>query len=282
MPLSGPYPQQVIEEANQDLDKLATMLENNGVKVLRPRRESTGYYNYCPRDVIFAHDKQAIATPMALRSRADNWVSFTDAFSPGELKIIDPQASADLYDTNAIGNPDVLGLTEAYPAFDAANMLKANDDILYLVSNSANRLGAQAVQKLYPDCKVHVLEGVYSYMHIDSTIAFLREGLLMVNPSRITDHATQLPAPFNTWDCIYAPEPTDIGHFPGYCNSSPWINLNLLSFDTQNVILEENQRATRDALKRYGINSTMVPMRHSRTLGGSIHCVTLDLERDHG
>ena len=126
--------------------------------------------------------------------------------------------------------------------------------------------------------KVHTLENVYSYMHIDSTVAFLREGLMLLNPSRIKS-IDQLPEYFRNWDVIWAPEPTDIGYHSIYNNASPWINVNLLSINPNLVVLEEHQHDTRKELEKYGIDCAMLPMRHARTLGGCFHCVTLDIER---
>ena len=82
-------------------------------------------------------------------------------------------------------------------------------------------------------------------------------------------------------DIIYAPEPVDIGYYENYCNSSVWINVNLLSIDEKLVVLEENQHNLRKILEQQGIECAMLPMRHARTLGGCFHCVTLDLERDN-
>jgi N-dimethylarginine dimethylaminohydrolase len=115
-------------------------------------------------------------------------------------------------------------------------------------------------------------------MHLDSTVAFLKEGLLLANPSRIKSK-DDLPGPFKKWDIIWCPEPVDIGHYPRYCNSSTWINMNLLSVNTKLVVLEEQQEPTRIELEKHGIECAMLPMRHARTLGGTFHCVTLDLER---
>ena len=154
----------------------------------------------------------------------------------------------------------------------------ANDDILYLVSNSGNKKGAHYLQELLGSkYRVHTLEGVYSYMHIDSTVAFLREGLMLLNPSRIPDKSI-LPKPFCDWDAIYCPEPVDIG-YTYYNNASPWVNVNLLSVSDKLVIVEEHQEPLRKELEKYGIESLMLPMRHARTLGGCFHCVTLDLVR---
>ena len=75
------------------------------------------------------------------------------------------------------------------------------------------------------------------------------------------------------------PEPVDIGYYKNYNNSSPWLNMNLLSISPDFVVIEEHQHNLRKALEKYGIDCAMLPMRHSRTLGGGFHCVTLDLIR---
>lgn len=273
----GPYPDQVIEEANEDLEILVNFLIDQGVEVLRPKREETSYYNYCPRDCIFSHGDLSIATPMPLRSRKDNWKAYSEFFD--NLIHIPCSGEDELYNKNCLGDKETLALTESTPAFDAANIIKSNNDLLYLVSNSGNIKGAELLQTLVsPEVKVHILQDVYSYMHIDSTIAFLREGLLLANPSRIKDKSV-LPGPFKNWDIIWCPDPIDIGYFPGYNNSSPWGNINLLSVNPNLVIMEEHQEPTRKELEKYGIECAMLPIRQARTLGGFFHCVTLDLER---
>lgn len=276
---SGSYPQQVIEEANEDLETFVKFLESQEVEVVRPNREETDYYNFCPRDCIFSHGNVSIATPMPLRSRKNNWKSFAHHFD--NLIHIPCSGEDELYNENCLSNKDILSLTESSPAFDAANIIKANDDLLYLVSNTGNVKGAELLQSLVgPEVKVHLLQGVYSYVHIDSTIAFLREGLVMVNPSRVKSKDV-LPEPFRSWDVIFAPEPYDTGYYPGYNNASPWGNLNLISINPNLVVLEEHQHETRKELEKYNIESVMLPWRHGRTLAGFFHCVTLDIERGY-
>lgn len=280
LPEPGRYPQQVIDEANEDLEILAKFLEGEGVEVRRPAHHTaTQYYDFCPRDVVFVHGEHVIATPMPIRARATDWQNLAPHFDYNQLKHWDSLRPEGCYNAGAIGDPDTLALTEQEPLFDAANIIRAGDDILYLVSNSGNRLGAWRLQQaLGTDVKVHTLEDVYSYMHIDSTIAFLREGLMLVNPSRVKDR-DQLPEAFRNWDIIWAPEPVDIGHYPGYCNSSAWVSVNLFSVNPNLVVLEEHQHNLRVMLEQQGIDCAMLPARHARTLGGCFHCVTLDLER---
>lgn len=277
---TGHYPKQVIDESNEDLELFVNFLKGEGVEVVRPAiTDSVEYYNYCPRDTIFIHKDRALATPMSLRARNTEYQHMSQYFD--KIDIADRYAGDDLYDENCIGNPDLLALTDVAPCFDAANAIRANDDILYLVSNSGNQRGVETLsQWLDASVRVHKLENVYSYMHIDSTVAFLREGLLLANPSRIKDRA-QLPAPFNTWDIIWAPDPVDVGHYPGICSSSIWTwNVNLFSVNPNLVVLEEHQTPTRLALEAHGIECAMLPLRHARTLGGCFHCCTLDLVRE--
>lgn len=275
---TGIYPQQVIDEANNDLQKFVDVLEKENVKVFRPENNNPKYYNYCPRDSVFIHGDLTLATPMPISSRKNEWYSFKKYLN--NPKNILCESSDDLYNIDCIGNPDILALTEVCPAFDAANIIRANNDILYLVSNSGNKRGAKLLQEyLGNDVKVHTLEKIYSYMHIDSTIAFLREGLMLLNPERIKS-IDVLPDIFRNWDVIWCPEPIDIGYYGNYNNASKWINMNLFSINPNLVVLEENQKNLRKELEKYSIDSYMLPMRHQRTLGGGFHCVTLDIERE--
>lgn len=278
---TGLYPEQVINESNEDLETFVKFLEDEGVEVLRPNRTpDVKYYNYCPRDTVFVHSDRLLATPMSIRARDREFHHMLPHI--GGVELSPRYRNDDLYDETCVGDPDRLALTEVAPCFDAANAIRANDDILYLVSNSGNKAGAAYLQNWLNGPTVHTLEHVYSYMHIDSTVAFLREGLLLANPSRIKDRA-QLPSPFCNWDIIWAPDPVDAGHYPGLCNSSIWTwNVNLFSVNPDLVVLEQHQTPTRRAIEAYGIECAMLPLRHARTLGGCFHCCTLDLIREVG
>jgi len=273
----GQYPNKVIEEANEDLKTFVSFLQSQNIEVFRPEKNNPKYYNYCPRDNVFIHGDLTLATPMPIKARHNEWKSF-EKYLHNPISI-DCSYDDNLYDLNCLGDKDTLALTEYSSAFDAANVIRSNDDILYLVSNTGNKKGAHLLQELLgKEVKVHTLEGVYSYIHIDSTIAFLREGLMLLNPERIKNKNV-LPKPFCDWDVIWCPEPVDIGYYMNYNNASKWINMNLFSINENLVVLEENQNNLRKELEKYDIECAMLPMRHQRTLGGGFHCVTLDLER---
>ena len=277
----GIYPKQVIDEANEDLETLSNFLIGEGVNVLRPDKGVVPeYYNYCPRDTVLVHDDLILATPTALVSRRDEWKALNHHLtSHGTVTVAPLPENPNMYNSGCIRNPDILALHEHDPVFDAANILRCNDDLFYLVSNTGNKKGAAYLQELVgPSKRVHIIENVYSYTHLDSTIALLREGLMVLNPKRIKS-VDQLPEPLRNWDIIWAPEPVDIGHYPGYCNSSNWLSINFLSINTKLVVIEEHQHNLRKELEKHGINCAMLPMRQAKTLGGCFHCVTLDLER---
>jgi len=274
---SGDYPTQVIEEANEDLEIFCDFLKKENVEVVRPNDNNPNYYNYCPRDSVLVYGDKSYATPMPIQCRQTEYQAFESHLK--NLTVIPAYDHDDLYNLDCVGDPDTLALQEIAPSFDAANIIKANQDILYLVSNSGNKKGAESLQNLLgPSVRVHTLENVYSYMHIDSTVAFLREGLMLLNPERIKSKE-ELPKPFCYWGAIWAPKPYDIGHYPGYCNASRWINMNLFSINENLVVLEKHQNNLRKELEKHGIKCAMLPMRHQRTLGGGFHCVTLDTER---
>lgn len=282
----GLYPQQVIDEANEDLEGIASFLTSIGVKVDRPDVTTPpGYYYYCPRDSMCVFEDMILETPMPLRSRKNESRAYEHIFSNIKDDFrwvkLNARRSDDLYNLDCVGDPDILALQEHEACFDAANIIRANNDIFYLVSNSANKRGSQVLQNLLgPKYRVWTIENIYSYMHIDSTICFLREGLMLLNPERIKDKSV-LPKPLQSWDVVWAPEPGDVWHYPGYCNSSRWASMNIFSVNPNLVLVEKSQTELARRLEKHGIESNLMNMRHGRTLGGSFHCVTLDIKRQH-
>ena len=283
---------EIIEETEEDLDELVSTLENLGIIVHRPelidlsKKFSTvdwvsdGMYNYCPRDIILSIGDALIETSMSLRSRffepfayknlcveylrnGSRWISapkprLLDAM----FNTVDPQKSA---------------LNELEPVFDAANVLKLGKDIIYLVSDTGNELGYQWLKTtLGSEYRVHACRDMYTSSHIDTTIVPLRPGLVLVNPTRVTQK--NIPEFFRKWEVLEAPEPVDIG-FKGMSRGSAWMSINLLMVNPNLAIIEKSQEPLIKLLEKKGINVIPLQLRHARTLGGGFHCVTLDIRR---
>ena len=114
-------------------------------------------------------------------------------------------------------------------------------------------------------------------MHIDSTIVPLREGLVMINGSRVMPE--QLPACLKDWDVIWVHqvEPQDFYQYP---YASKWIAMNTLSINPDTVIVDAAQTDLIREIESKGLTVIPHTLRHSRTLGGGFHCVTLDTWRE--
>lgn len=279
---TGYYPQQVIDEANEDLDTLCEFLVKQGVKVHRPVIEKEPeYYNYCPRDNVLIVKNKIIECPMPIRARKNEHKNLRPIFHELGFSTFEliAERSDKSYNEDCLSNKNILSLNETEPLFDAANILRDDENLYYLVSNTGNKAGAKQLERILGDSyKVWTIEGVYSYIHIDSTIALLRKGLMLLNPERIKS-IKQLPQPLQEWEPIWCPEPIEISYYGNYNHASKWVNMNLFSVNENLVVLEQHQKNLAKVLSKYGIESALLPFRHQRTLGGGPHCVTLDIFR---
>ena len=289
---SGPYEERVIEETREDLEVLVSTLESLGVKVRRPEVtdhsktfgspewQSDGEFSYCPRDVLLPIGTTMIETPMPLRSRYFEPLAYKDLlieyFDSGTNWISAPKPRLRDETWNLPGQGPSLANCE--PLFDAANVVRAGRDILYLVSCSGNRKGGEWLQRvLGSEYRVHLLEGVYEGTHIDTTVTLLRPGLVLLNPARIKAEA--LPAVFDGWDILWAPEMIDTGTTWPYARASIWSGMNFFMVNPTLAVVNEAQKPLIKLLETKGIEAATVPLRHCRTLSGGLHCVTLDVRR---
>ncbi len=290
----GPVSKIVIDEANEDLEELSNTLTSAGVEVYRPtpnnysanigntKWTSDQMYGYCPRDTHLVIGENVIETPMSYRSRQME----SDVLSDIRQKAI--QSSANWVaapkpmlpiGTHYLNNEKVV-LLENEPIFDAANCLRLNNDILYLKSCTGNRRGADWLQRfLGNQYKIHVLDDIYAYAHIDSTIAPIHEGLVVLNRSRI--RLENMPKFFaqQKWDVIWFEDPVPTSFYK-YPYASAWIGMNLLMLDPKTAIVDKNQTHLIKKLEQHKIEVWALELRHARTLGGGFHCVTLDLHRE--
>jgi glycine amidinotransferase/scyllo-inosamine-4-phosphate amidinotransferase 1 len=69
--------------------------------------------------------------------------------------------------------------------------------------------------------------------------------------------------------------------FYQYPYASKWIALNMLVLDPHTVIVDRHQAQLIQLLEQHKFTVIPQELRHSRTLGGGFHCVTLDTRRKH-
>lgn len=258
---SGAVPQWIIDETNEDLQGLVDILVKAGVKVHRPDSinfvEAKGLYNYCPRDRLIIAGDQVVDPAMMYPCR--------------DMEL---QAYHDVVDSAAAYHhmPRHEGMT-----LDAANVLRLNDRWLFLESASGNRAAYEWLCGQFPNIKIELCN-FYSGVHIDSTITVLCEGTVILNGSRVNH--VNCPRVFDGWRKIYIND-VIAQDFYQYPYASKWIALNMLAIDPQTVIVDAAQKHIITMLEN--MNFTVIPhtLRHSRTLGGGFHCVTLDTWRQN-
>lgn len=289
---SGPHSPQIIEEAEDDLEKFIEIIKKAGVVVRRPAPtdqtkefgtpdwKSDGMYNFCPRDIMIAFDDMIIETPMSLRSRLFETFAYKDIlveYLKSGAKWISapkPRLLDSIYNNS---DQSQSAIREYEPVFDAANCLRIGYDIIYLVSDTGNELGALWLQTLLGSkFRVHPCKNLYASTHIDTTLTLLRPGLVLVNPSRV--NKDNLPKIFKKWKVLLAPEPIDVG-YTGVAYGSAWISLNLFMLSPYIAVVEKSQKSLIKMLEDNGIDCIPLQWRHGRTLGGGFHCVTLDVRR---
>jgi N-dimethylarginine dimethylaminohydrolase len=290
----GPVPTHVIDEANEDLDELVKALQSAGVDVFRPmdnnyaanignsKWSSDQLYGYCPRDTHLVIGETVIEAPMSYRSRQMESDMLSqirqDAMQDGANWVAAPRPILPI-GTHYMSNEKVE-LLENEPIFDAANCLRLDNDILYLKSCTGNNRGADWLKRfLGSQYRIHVLDDLYAYAHIDSTIAPIREGLVVLNRSRV--RLENMPRIFaeKKWDVIWFDDPVPVSFYK-YPYASAWIGMNLLMIDPKTAIVDKNQTHLIKELEKNQIEVWAMELRHARTLGGGFHCVTLDLHRD--
>jgi scyllo-inosamine-4-phosphate amidinotransferase 1 len=257
---SGPVPQWIIDEANEDLDGLAKILTDLGVVVVRPEpmnfQTHDGMYNYCPRDRLLIVGDKVIDTAMMYPCRDMELQCYHSILEDAE--VITMPRDQDL-------------------VLDAANILRLGPNkMLYLESASGNKAAYYwLLANLPPDTSIELCN-FYAGVHIDSTIVPLREGVVMLNASRVS--FDNVPRAFEGWQKIWIRDVVAQG-FHEYPYASKWIAMNMLVVDPETVIVDRHQTELIKTLESYRFRVIPHELRHSRTLGGGFHCVTLDLIR---
>jgi len=260
---AGPVPQHIVDQANRELDLLAETLARYGAVVHRPNPmnfvANNGMYNYCPRDRLLVAGNTIVDCNMMYPCRNQEIDNYSQLLKGAGSVLTMPRDS---------------GMT-----LDAANICRLGNTWLFLESASGNRAAYEWLCAQFPAIKIELVN-FYSGVHIDSTITPLREGLVLLNGSRV--NKDNCPKALQDWECVYVQEsqivPQDFYQYP---YASKWIAMNMLVLDPETVIVDAAQTEIIKLLNSKGIDTIPLTLSHSRTLGGGFHCVTLDIRRQH-
>ena len=259
---SGPVPQWIIDEANEDLDILAKTLQDLGVVVERPDaclnfQTHDGLSAYCPRDRLLVYGSTILDPAMMYPCRNMEIQCYYDILADADRVITMPR--------------------EPGMVLEAANVCRLNDSWLVLESSGCSSAALIWLRNQFPDVNIESCN-FYAGVHIDSTIVPIREGLVLLHGERVND--SNCPKVFQGWDRIYVNDVV-AQDFYQYPYASKWVGMNMLAVNSRQVIMDANQTELMAQLKQHGIEPIPLQLRHSRTLGGGFHCVTLDLVRSN-
>ena len=260
---AGPVLQDIIDQANRELDTLSETLIRYGATVYRPQPmnfvETQGMYNYCPRDRLLVYGDTVVDVNMMYPCRNQEIKNYSRLLSDAGNILTMPR------------DQDMV--------LDAANICRLGDTWLFLESASGNHAAYEWLSAQFPEVTIELCN-FYAGVHIDSTIVPLRQGLVMLNASRVNPN--NCPRAFDSWEKIWVTDEMIVPQsFYQYPYASKWIAMNMLALDPDTVILDAEQTQLSTILNQHGIDTIPLTLSHSRTLGGGFHCVTLDTRRQH-
>ena len=213
-------------------------------------------YGYCPRDRVLIAGNKVVDVPMMYPCRNQEFRSLEHAW---------------------VGNEPMIMPKNRGMVLDAANICRLDDTWLFLESYSGNRAAYDWLCEQFPNITIELCN-FYAGVHIDSTIVPLRKGLVLLNGHRVTE--ANCPQAFKDWQKIYVTDVVAQGFYQ-YPYASKWIALNMLVLDPHTVIVDLHQTQLIRTLEQHQFTVIPLELRHSRTLGGGFHCVTLDTRRKH-
>ncbi|GAB6043286.1 amidinotransferase [Endothiovibrio diazotrophicus] len=291
-----PFPRDILEPAQHELDGLAETLRALGIAVRRPEPldhcqlrstphfEGRGLYAAMPRDILSVLGGTLLEAPMAWRQRHFEHEAYRPlveryaAAGATRLRAPQPLRRDDLYRSPGEEGSGPFVTTEREPCFDAAEIIRCGRDLFTQRSQVTNLAGIRWLRDHLPaGFRLHRLSfDDPNPMHMDSTLMPLRPGLMLVNPSRPCHQRDLLEQA--GWRLVEAPPPALPTDWPLFL-SSPWLSMNLLVIDPRRVVVEREERATIRQLRALGFETIELPFRHVYTLGGGFHCATCDVRR---
>ncbi len=308
--------QELIEERIDDLNNLQKVLEENGVKIIRPNtytkpelfeykaslKNTTHMHSPASnvRDLVLTYKDLVIETSNFVINR----IGENELFLP-QVKEAHPNykyiniASKIEVDKIDIDPWEKVQerLTPKYfkkynPYIDAANIVKINNDLLCNIGSVNQYLGflelKKELLKWYPDINIH--EMYIADSHIDGTLMPLKEGVFLVNEQFLNTNYIKngLPEKFKNWEIIYAQDQyvEDKKYWDLVSKSeialasSRGMDINVLSLDRNRVLIQEDAVRTAELLYKNKFEPVPIRFRHGEIFAGGIHCSTLDLERE--
>lgn len=296
----------LIEQRNQELDRLADQLTELGITVFRPdklnkivtfatpsfKSELSSASNV--RDVTLIYCDKIIETPTCVRNRYfENTLLyniFAHVFDKGDggqwircPHIELTEDTIDLEHWDIPRNYQNFDRGKYVMAIDGAQFHRIGRDVLVNINSYNQWIGYEWVKSFFPDTNFHVLHVTDN--HIDGVIMCLRPGTFLVNPL-YTNIKGIMPSKFKNWTYLYPEDLTTQLDTSGMTNidiqlaSSRGMDVNVLSLDENTVMVNKTAIGVKDLLDKSGFDIVETTLNHGEIFAGGIHCSTLDLVRE--
>jgi len=306
IPGGHPVPQELVDDAERQLDAFARLLEGLGICVQRP--DATyhcipvktpdwavpgGHANACPRDLLLVIGDEIIEAPMAQRARYFEFRPYRRLIkeyfrsgarwttAPKPLMTDELYRARDETKTGPFEFETESLLTEFEPVFDAACFTRFGRDIFWQPDLVSNDFGAEWLRRhLGPEFRIHrsrFRERLPT--HIYTTLVPVRPGVVLTNTHRPCLDQTLKLCHENGWRTVPAPASVRSGRAPSR-DVSNWISMNILMLDERTAVVEQAEKPMMDLLRSLGCE--VVPSAFDRVypFGGGFHCCTADIRRE--
>lgn len=295
---SNPFPPEILAKAQDELDNFASLLQNMGIRVYRPKMVNWlkvgGYTGAMPRDGLMSVGSSLIEAPFAWKCRRHEiqlgYSDILEQLGTGSVRICRAPVIVDddtLYDgvdaPNGNGTRHQWAINNSRPAFDTADFMRFGKTIIGQLSHVTNMKGVEYLQSSVPEgYTVEIINTTDEHaMHIDATILPLRRGLMVYHPERISEEELRRHEVFKNWELHAYPFIPKLRQSPPMYMCSPWLVLNALSIDEKRIMVEASDTQFASWVREmFDMEPILCPFQHVNSIGGSFHCATVDLVRD--
>ena len=312
----GPYPKEMQEKANEQLDNFARILESRGIRVDRPTPIDFSQtvqtpdwvqetmFGCCPaRDFLLTVGHEILEATMSYHSRWFEYLCYRPLFeqyfkedpnfrfeAAPKPRLTERSYKKDWWkEWNSLSEEEQYEraekgdwiLTEVEPLFDAADVVRCGKDLFVQKSMVTNDAGIDWLRRHFRDHRIHkVGRRELLPWHMDTTLVPLRPGFALVNPTRPSiDKREWELFKKNGWELVEPPK-TLLEKKGPYDFCSWWLNMNTLVLDPKTVCVEASETPVMELLDKHGFEVVPVPFYEVSPFGGGLHCCTADVYRE--
>jgi len=311
----GPYPKEMEEKANEQLDNFAKILESRGIRVDRPTpidfsqtvqtpdwKQESMFGCMPPRDLLLTVGNEILEATMSYRSRWYEYLCYRPLFeryfkedpnfrfeAAPKPRLTERTYKKDFWkEWKSLSEEEKWERaeksdwipTEVEPLFDAADVVRFGRDLFVQKSMVTNDAGIDWLRRHYPAHRIHkVRYRELTPWHMDTTIVPLRPGLVLFNPVRTPLEPQRELFEKNGWEIVEPPKSVLKKKRPiTFC--SIWLSMNILVLDPKTVCVEASETPMIELLDKHGFEVVPVPFYEVSPFGGGLHCGTADVYRE--